>query len=293
MAPADHARLDRLTRMGQLLGSLVGSAAALRNPEGIKSPIDGSIAAKQDEVWRAAHEDPVDRMITEALASGFRLLVAAEDRMMAISEFAGRPERGFSTLTLARAAIEAMSHAFWLLDPSIDADTRAARAAHGLRDAAGAARSFGNRTGLGFGAEAEQALQNLFTIAEGVGPASRPKWETLARTLAAELGLRAHLSDSGFGVLVDAAHSGKNVRDSIVPDWADAGAIDYTPHAISEWAIWFLGNLYAAAVLRAGELVGWPGLDGWLTQAERTRDEMQRLFNEVKKAYEEAAESES
>jgi len=292
MSPTDRERLDRLDRMGQLLRSLVSSATPLRIPEGIKVPIEGSIAATQDREWRAEHEDPLDRMITEALASGFRLLVAAEDRILTISDVARRPERCFSALTLARAAIEAVAHAFWLLDPSIDGDSRAARAAHGLRDAAGAAHSFGNKTGLGFGEQAEQALQNLFEIAQEIGPVARPKWEALARTLAAELGLGAHLSDSGFGVLVEAAHSGKNVRDSIAPDWTSEGIVAFSPHAITEWALWFLGNLYAAAMLRAGEFVGWPGLDNWLAQVVETLEGVQGLFNEVKMQHEEIEQEE-
>lgn len=103
--------------------------------------------------------------------------------------------------------------------------------------------------------------------------------------LAAELKLQPNLSDSGFGVLVDAAHTGKNVRDTIVPDWTDSGEALSVPHPVTEWALWYLGNLYAAALLRAGELIGWPSLDTWQDEAVRLLEGMQELLNEVKWAY--------
>jgi len=274
----------RQVNLASLLRNLVQASRALRSPEGASKLIPGSMAFEEDQAWRATHEEPADRLITEALASGFRLLVAAEHHLEGMADFAGYASRGFPTLTLARACIEAVSLAHWMLDPRIGAEERSRRAAHQVRDAAGAARTFSTKTRIEFDAKDVKALDELFGVAASVegGVASRPNWEQLARSLAGELGLEARLSDSGFGVLVDAAHTGKNARDTIVPSWTSDGVPDVQFHPITEWAYWFAGNLYAAAVLRAGELLGWPELDAWLADVTRIRAAMQRLFNEVK-----------
>lgn len=277
-------RQARLARLGRQLRLLALDGRAHRQPLGLFTPNRGSITETELTNWQDAFPKLDRRMLSEAYTAGIKLIVASEDRLVAAARLAHRRSSGLSALTLLRAAVESASFAFWLLDPSLQSDQRAARAAGNTQASVGSLQGLNRklRVQIDPGLKDQlSTLEDLIQAFKDVGVfQQRPAWEKLVVTLANELKIAPALSRSGLDALVNAAHSGKVILDATI-FFDDEEDVETGIHPITEWTLWFAAHLYAAVMLRAAQTMEW-NPERWSRKAFRRTRRIQRLFNRAK-----------
>jgi len=245
--------------MASELAIVVEASQELRFGRDGKLFVEPSQAA--DEILDLRQTDRDITSIQEAHIQGLKALVAAEDFVLGSIDFAGRPKRSFSTMSLLRGAIEASSLAFWYLDPEIEAPKREARAKTAFNFAWNQMEGFIKASGSA--GDFDVTLLDQLERPEGGG--KHGGWvsdEHRQVKLAEAIGLDETIAKVAFKVVSNVAHVQKDARDQIVIGLRGDGEAELQTHPGIEWCYWYVGTLFAGAVTKAAAFFGW-NTDHW------------------------------